>query len=182
MKGVVEGLIGALHIDNFSVEAAAHPTFRPGRTARLLLGEKQLGLMGEIHPLVVEAFDVRNGYPVLGLELDLELLLAAIPPWHHIEPVTNYPAILEDVALVVDRLTTAAQVEEQIRLAGGYLLKAVELFDVYEGQQVGAGKKSLAYHLTFQSPNKTLTDKDVKKQRQRIVQQLERNLGARLRD
>ena len=182
LKGVVEGLIGALHIDNFSVEAAAHPTFRPGRTARLLLGEKQLGLMGEIHPLVVEAFDVRNGYPVLGLELDLELLLAAIPPWHHIEPVTNYPAILEDVALVVDRLTTAAQVEEQIRLAGGYLLKAVELFDVYEGQQVGAGKKSLAYHLTFQSPNKTLTDKDVKKQRQRIVQQLERNLGARLRD
>ncbi len=182
LKGIVESLIEALHIDNFRVEAAGHPTFRPGRTARLLLGEKQLGMMGELHPLVVEAFDVRNEYPILGLELDLELLLAAIPDWYHIEEVTSYPAVLEDVALVVDRTVTASQVEEQIRLAGGFLLKNVVLFDVYEGKQVGLGKKSLAYHLTFQSPSKTLTDKDVKKQRQRIVQQLERNLGARLRD
>ncbi|MCA9874115.1 MAG: phenylalanine--tRNA ligase subunit beta, partial [Anaerolineales bacterium] len=182
LKGVVEGLIAALHIDNFSVEAAEHPTFRPGRTARLLLGEKQLGLMGELHPLAAKAFDVRSDYPILGLELDLELLLAAIPAWYHIEEVTSYPAVLEDVALVVDRLVSASQVEEQIRRAGGFLLKDVELFDVYEGQQIGTGKKSLAYHLTFQSPSKTLTDKDVKKQRQRIVQQLERNLGARLRE
>jgi phenylalanyl-tRNA synthetase beta chain len=182
LKGLVEELIRALHIADFAVEATEHPTYRPGRTARLLLGDKQLGLMGELHPLVVENFDFRHEHPVLAAELDLELLLVNIPPWHRVTPVTSYPAILEDVAVVVDRGITAVAVEAQIRLAGGYLLKEVELFDVYEGQQLGHGKRSLAYHLTFQAADKTLTDKDVKKQRQRIVQQLERNLGARLRD
>lgn len=181
LKGVIEGLLEGLHVE-FAVEATEHPSYRPGRTARLLLGEKQLGLMGELHPLVVESYDFRHDYPVLAAELDLDLLLTAVPPRHRITPVTNYPAVLEDVAVVVGREVTAVAVESQIRLAGGHLLKEVELFDVYEGKQIGAGKRSLAYHLTFQSPSKTLTDKEVKKLRQRIIQQLERNLGARLRE
>jgi phenylalanyl-tRNA synthetase beta chain len=81
----------------------------------------------------------------------------------------------------VGKEVTAVQVEAQIRLAAGHLLQDIELFDLYEGKQIGAGKRSLAYHLTFQSPGKTLTDKEVKKLRQRIIQQLERNLGAHLR-
>lgn len=181
LKGVIEGLLEGLHVE-FSVEATEHLSYRPGRTARLLLGEKQLGLMGELHPLVVESYDFRHDYPVLAAELDLDLLLTAVPPRHRLIPVTSYPAVLEDVAVVVGKEITAVAVETQIRLAGGHLLKEVELFDVYEGKQIGVGKRSLAYHLTFQSPNKTLTDKEVKKLRQRIIQQLERNLGARLRE
>ena len=181
LKGVIEGLLEGLHLE-FAAEAAEHPSYRPGRTARLLLGEKQLGLMGELHPLVVESYDFRHDYPVLAAELDLDLLLTAVPPRHRLVPVTSYPAVLEDVAVVVGKEITAVAVESQIRLAGGHLLKDVELFDVYEGKQIGVGKRSLAYHLTFQSPGKTLTDKEVKKLRQRIIQQLERNLGARLRE
>jgi phenylalanyl-tRNA synthetase beta chain len=182
LKGIIEALLADLHVDGLTVEAASHPTFRPGRTARLLLGEQQLGLLGELHPLVVEGFDIRTDRPVLAAELDLDVLVGQIPPWHHVEPISNYPAVHEDLALVVDKLLPASEVEAQIRQAGGFLLKDVALFDIYEGSQISAGKKSLAYHLTFQSPGKTLVDKDVKKQRQRILQQLERQLGARLRE
>ncbi len=182
LKGIVEALLAGLHVAGLTVEAASHPTFRPGRTARLLLGEQQLGLMGELHPLVVEGFDIRTERPVLAAELDVDLLIGQIPPWHHVEPISSYPAVHEDLALVVDKLLPASQVETQIRQAGGFLLKDVALFDIYEGSQISTGKKSLAYHLTFQSPGKTLMDKDVKKQRQRILQQLERQLGAKLRE
>jgi phenylalanyl-tRNA synthetase beta chain len=99
-----------------------------------------------------------------------------------VESISSYPAVREDLALVVDGTVSAAEVEAKIQLSGGFLLQQVELFDIYEGSQIPAGKKSLAYHLTFQSPSKTLTDKDVKKQRQRILKQLERQLGARLRE
>jgi phenylalanyl-tRNA synthetase beta chain len=95
--------------------------------------------------------------------------------------VAPYPAVREDLALVVDRGVTAVAVAETIKKAGGFLLQEVHLFDLYEGKQVPQGKKSLAYHLTFQAPNRTLKDKDVQKVRQRILAQLERELGAKLR-
>jgi phenylalanyl-tRNA synthetase beta chain len=182
LKGIIEALLGDLHVDGLVVEAASHPTFRPGRTARLMLGDQQLGLMGELHPLVVEGFDIRTDRPVLAAELDVDLLIGQIPPWHHVEAISSYPAVREDLALVVNGTVSAAEVEAKIQQSGGFLLQQVELFDIYEGSQIPAGKKSLAYHLTFQSPSKTLTDKDVKKQRQRILKQLERQLGARLRE
>jgi phenylalanyl-tRNA synthetase beta chain len=182
LKGIVEALLGDLHVSGLMVEAASHPTFRPGRTARLLLGDLQLGLIGELHPLVVEGFDIRTDRPVLAAELDVDVLIGEVPPWHHVTAISSYPAVHEDLALVVDKTLSAAQVEAQIRQTGGFLLQQVELFDIYEGSQIPAGKKSLAYHLTFQSPSKTLTDKDVKKQRQRILKQLERQLGAKLRE
>jgi phenylalanyl-tRNA synthetase beta chain len=88
----------------------------------------------------------------------------------------------EDLALIVDRQVPAAEVETVLREAGGFLLQRVELFDLYEGRQIPANKKSLAYHLTFQSPSKTLTDREIRRQRERILQRLEQRLGARLRE
>ena len=82
---------------------------------------------------------------------------------------------------MVDKQIPAADVDEAIRQAGGSLLKDIKLFDVYQGSQLPSGKKSLAYHLTFESPKKTLTDKEVRKQREKILQQMERRFGARLR-
>ena len=181
LKGIVEGLVSALGLESISFEAAEHPTFRPGFTARLMLGKQQVGWLGELHPLVTEGFDIRVKTAVLAAELDMDALLANKPADSRIEPISLFPAVQEDLALLVDQTTTAAAVEEVIRRTGGFLLKSAELFDLYEGEQVGAGKKSLAYHLTFQSPSKTLTDKDVRKQRQRIIQQLEKRLGAKLR-
>ncbi len=181
LKGVIETLLVRLHIANAHFEAAQHPTWRPGRTARLYLGERQLGYLGELHPLVVEGFDIRTTRPVLAAELDLDLLLGAIPDLYKVTAIANFPPVQEDLALVVDTTTPAAAVAAAIQRAGGYLLKEVALFDVYAGAQLPAGKKSLAYHLTFQAPDKTLQDKDVSKLRQRILKQLEQNLGATLR-
>jgi len=183
IKGVLEGLFAGLHLD-VRYEAADHPTFRPGRTARILLGETRVGVMGELHPLVVESYGGRfdREQPVMAADLDLEAILERVISSHHFESISPYPAVREDLALVVDRHIPAADVGEALRQAGGFLLKVVQLFDVYEGAQIPAGKKSLAYHLTFQAPTKTLTDKDVLKQRQRILKQLQRTLGAKLRE
>ena len=120
----------------------------------------------------------------MAADLDLTAVIAHIPSHYPFEAVSSYPAVHEDVALIVDAAIPAAaeEVAAAMRQAGGFLLKDVALFDVYEGDQIGAGKKSLAYHLTFLAPNKTLTDKAVKKQRMRIVKTLGNRLGAELRD
>ncbi|MDX1662869.1 MAG: phenylalanine--tRNA ligase subunit beta [Candidatus Promineifilaceae bacterium] len=182
LKGIVEGLLAALRIEAVQFEAGRHPTFRPGRTARLLVGGRQVGLLGELHPLVVERLEMRTDHPVLAADLDVEQLLAIVPARHRVEPLPAYPAVHEDLALIVDADIPAAQVEAAIHKAGGFLLKSVELFDVYQGESIPAGKKSLAYHLSFQSPSKTLTDREIKRQRKRLLKALERQLGARLRE
>ena len=182
LKGVIEDLFTALHVPGLTVEAASHPTFRPGRTARLSVGERQIGWMGELHPLVIEGFDILGDWPVIAAELDLEAILELISDNYQVRVVSAYPAVHEDIAVIVDLAVPAAEVSEVINKAGGYLLQKAELFDVYEGHPIPAGKKSLAYHLSFQSPDRTLTDKVVRKNRQRIVKQLEKQLGATLRE
>ena len=183
LKGVLETLFRALHVD-VQYEAATHPTYRPGRTAKLLIGKQQLGVMGELHPLVVEQYDLRidRDQPVLAANLDLSLLQANIPTLFDFNPISPFPAVHEDLAIVVNADVTAVSVESVIRRAGGYLLQDVQLFDVYEGEQVGKGKKSLAYHLTFQAPDKTLTDKVVTKQRKKIIGAIKHQLNANIRD
>jgi phenylalanyl-tRNA synthetase beta chain len=184
LKGVLAALFNELHL-NINYEPVEHPTYRPGRTARLLLGETQVGVMGELHPLVVEQFDVQledKDQPVLAADIDLEALIAHIPTHYPYDPISPYPAIHEDIAVVVDKGIAAKAVEEVIRNSGGFLLKDVQLFDLFEGEQIGAGKKSLAYHLTFQAPDKTLTDKVVQKSRKKIIGQLKHRLNAQLRE
>ena len=183
LKGVLDGLFNSLHLD-VRYEAIEHPTYRPGRTARILLGKTPLGTIGELHPLVAEAYDIRLGKEqvVLAADIDLEAVLALIPDSFTFNPLSPYPAVQEDLALVVDMDVAAADVETAVIKAGGFLLKKVELFDVYVGDSIPAGKKSLAYHLTFQSPTKTLKDKDTQKQRKRILGQVSRQLGASLRE
>jgi phenylalanyl-tRNA synthetase beta chain len=98
-----------------------------------------------------------------------------------VEPVSAYPAVLQDLAVVVDEGIPAAEVERLIAVTGGFLLKDVRLFDVYQGEQIPAGKKSLAYALAFQAPDKTLRDTVVAKQVKRIAGRLRGELGAELR-
>lgn len=183
LKGVLEMMFGGLHLQ-VNYEAMTHPSFRPGRTARILLNGRQIGVMGELHPLIVEQLDfqVQRGQPVLAADIDLDTLIPEIPALYPYTPISPYPPVEEDLAVVVDKDVTAAAVEAVIQKAGGFLLKELSLFDVYEGEQIGKGKKSLAYHLTFQAPDKTLNDKVVSKQRQKIIGALNHQLNARIRD
>ena len=164
IKGVAEALVARLRLADVKWERGQHPALHPGRTARLVAGGKEIGLVGELHPQVRAAFDLPE-QPVALLELDLDALLAGWTDAHEMADLSSQPPIYEDLALLVDDAVPAAQVADLIRQAGGKLLTDVRLFDVYRGGQVPAGKKSLAYALTYQAPDRTLTDEDTKKLR-----------------
>lgn len=184
LKGILDGLWAELKV-NVRYEAETHPSFRPGRTAKLFLGDsqKQIGVIGEIHPLVVERYDMRlgDGQAVLAADIDLAVLLPRLPDSYKVNPLPEFPPVREDLALVVDTDLPASKVAKAVKKAGGFVLKEIELFDVYVGENVPSGKKSLAYHLTFQSPNKTLQDKDVQRLRKKMLKQLRATIGATLR-
>ena len=185
MKGVVESLLATLHVD-VRFETAEHPTFRPGRTANLYLGQSQklLGTIGELHPLVSEQYGMRleKGQTVLAADINLALLLAAMQDTFTVRPIPVYPAVREDLALIVDEGVSSAELAAVIAKAGGFLLKEVTLFDVFTGDTIPAGKKSMGYRLTYQSPNKTLKDKDILKLRKKIIGAAKHRLGAVLRE
>lgn len=180
LKGVVQGLLDGLHIDQVEYEPAPSFTFHPGKTARIHQGERVIGTLGELHPQIKERYDLGPA-PALAAELDLAALLAATPPAYSIGPVPSFPPVLEDIAVIVDETLPAGQVEVSIRQAGGSLLAGVRLFDIFRGEQIGTGKKSLAYSLTYQALDRTLTDAEAAQVRNRIVRQLEKDLGAKLR-
>lgn len=180
LKGVVETLLDHLGLlADARFEPVVHPLFGP-RTAGLLIKGKTVGILGEVHPAVRRAFDLSE-QRVAVAELQLAPFVAAVSHKAKMRPIFSFPSIKEDLALVVDESVTAEQVEQAIRQAGGSLLQDVHLFDVYRGKQVAAGKKSLAYALTFQAEDKTLKDIDVEKVRKRIVARLSQSLGAELR-
>jgi phenylalanyl-tRNA synthetase beta chain len=188
LKGVIETLLARMHVSGVVYEPAEHPTFQPGRTARLRVDDPPtgsgqgtgIGFVGEVHSAVRQAFDLGDRR-VAAAELDLEALLAQVPAAWYVEPILLYPAALQDLAVVVDEHVPAAAVQHLIAETGGFLLKEVKLFDVYRGDPVPEGKKSLAYALSFQAPDKTLRDAIVAKQVQRIVGRLEKEFGAELR-
>lgn len=178
LKGVIESLLAGLNIDAARYEAAQHPTYYPGRTARLIVADKPIGLLGQIHPLVREAFDLPD-QPILAAELDVEALMACAPIAIRINDVPRFPAVTEDLALIVEDKVQADQVQRVIESVGG-LLKRARLFDLFKGEQIGAGKKSLAYRLTYQA-DRTLTDAEVVKVREQIIKRLREELGAVIR-
>lgn len=180
LKGVLETLLARLGAEGATFEPGEHPTFHPGRTAFLKVDGRVIGVLGEVHPMVRENFDLPN-QPVCLLELDLEALLEKAKPIRHMEAIPRFPPVTQDIALVVDEEVPAKVVEEHILQAGSPLLTKVALFDLYRGEQIPPGKKSLAYSLTFQSQERTLKDREVAKVQERIVQHLKRKLGAVLR-
>jgi phenylalanyl-tRNA synthetase beta chain len=180
LKGVIEVLLNGLNASDVSFAPAEHPTFQPGRVATLSVGETQVGMLGEVHPLVREAYGLGERRVCLA-EINLELLLERVGAPAQMAPVSTYPAVYEDLAIVVEQHVHADVVGALIAQTGGRTLRAVELFDVYEGEQVGADKKSLAYALTYQADDRTLNADDVARIRNKIVRRLERELGAQLR-
>jgi len=180
LKGVVEGMLAGLHIDDVAYATSENLSLHPGKTADVLVNGEKVGVMGELHPLVKANYELGEA-PVYVAEFDLAPLLAAARILFDVEAVATYPPVLEDLAVVVDDAITAAQVEEVIRKGGGEYLAKVQLFDIFKGKQVGEGKKSLAFSLTYIAPDRTLTDKEVSKLRQKVIFLLDKELDAELR-
>ena len=179
LKGIIEALLHDLHLEGAIYEPTEHLTFHPGKNAQLRFEKQVIGIFGELHPKVHEQFEFADT-PVLVAEFDLEKLLSLVPERYDMQAVPAFPPVLEDLAIVVDESVSAARVVEVIR-AAGKMVTDIRLFDVYRGEQLGAGKKSLAYSLKYQAPDRTLTDKEVAKARNSIVKQLGRELSAELR-
>jgi phenylalanyl-tRNA synthetase beta chain len=180
LKGVIEGLASALHLPSPRYTPAAHPSFHPGKCAEVTFGEHRAGVLGEVHPMVHRRFDFPPT-PLVAAELELELILAARPKQRTITPVPAYPPVLEDLAFIVDENLPAERVETELRQAGGDLLADVRLFDQYQGAPIEPGRRSLAYSLTYQAPDRTLTDAEVRQVRERLIAHLKMSLGAKLR-
>ncbi|MFI5400746.1 MAG: phenylalanine--tRNA ligase subunit beta [SAR324 cluster bacterium] len=180
IKGVAETLLSGMEIEKVEWRAADDGSYHPGRRAEVHAEGKRLGVLGELHPLVAYAFGLPER-AVCALEFDLDALLALWRDNRQMRPVSAHPPIYEDLAFVVDGSLPAETVRALIEQTGRPLLRDVRLFDLYRDDKLGAGKKSLAYALTYQADDRTLTDAEVAKVREKIVRRAAQELGAVLR-
>jgi phenylalanyl-tRNA synthetase beta chain len=177
-KGLLEAVLGALRVE-WAVEPAQWPFLHPGRSAAATVGGERIGFVGEVHPLVARAWELER--TLAAFAIDLGKVAAAAPAVTTYADLTSFPSLRQDLAVVVAADVPAARVLETVRRSGGELLAGTSVFDVYSGEQVGAGRVSLALHLEFRAPDRTLTDEDVAPVRERIVAALQEELGGELR-
>ncbi len=173
--GIVRHLADELGVE-VDVDTAVRMPWHPGRCARISVGGQQLGHAGELHPRVCQAF----GLPPRSsaVEIDLDLLMRHARDVVPGPQFSTYPVAKEDVALIVDAALPAAQVEAALREGAGELLESIRLFDVYTGDQVGAGRKSLAFALRFRAPDRTLTEQETSAARDAAVALAAERTGA----
>ena len=176
-KGALAAALDALRVD-WSVQAAEEPFLHPGRSAAVLAGGERVGWLGEVHPLVARAWELEAA---AAFEVDLDRVLALAPDVTAFRDLTSFPPVHQDIAVVVPEDVLAARVVEVVRAAGGPELDRVEVFDVYRGEQVGAGRVSLALRLEFRAPDRTLTDDEVADRRAAITAALADELDGTLR-
>lgn len=181
VKGIVESLASDLHLPAVSFRTAKGvPHLHPGRSAELVVNGTAVGAFGELHPKVAAAFKL-EGRAVQAAELDLEAILAAVPERFAYRPFSTFPPAKRDIAVIVPQETTAEAVLTELKAAGGELLAEAKLFDVYTGESIPAGTKSLAFALHYQAPDRTLTDKEIDKAHQKIEGRLRHVLKGQIR-
>jgi phenylalanyl-tRNA synthetase beta chain len=179
MKGRIELLLAGLRFTDIAyAETEPSHHLHPGKSAEVKVNGQIVGVFGELHPLAKEKYEFGDA-PVIVAEFDLEKL-STLNPSYGIKPVSEFPPMYEDIAIIVDESVAASAVEALIRQTGGKTVTDVRLFDVYRDEKIGAGKKSLAYSLTYQA-EKTLTDAEAAAIRNKIVKRLENTVGAKLR-
>jgi phenylalanyl-tRNA synthetase beta chain len=184
-RALLEGLMEAAGVE-WHAEDGERPFLHPGRAATIVGGRAgsapgertELGWLGELHPLVLRGWELDG--PVAGFELDVDALLALAPGASTYGDVTSFPAVLQDIAVIVPDDVPAARLAEVVRAGAGDLLASLRVFDLYRGEQVGEGNKSLALRLEFRAPDRTLTDDEVAERRAAIERELE-SIRGRLR-
>lgn len=179
IKGAVEALLNQCGVQEYDVAPADdRPAYHPGRCAMLSIGGKELGVLGQIHPAVAENYGI--DLPVFAADLDLAMMFDNVAPEQPYRPLPKFPAVSRDLALLCDASLPVIQLKKAIEKGAGKLLETVTLFDVYQGEQIPEGKKSVAYTFTMRSKEATLTDADIDRVVKKVIRELEA-LGAVLR-
>ncbi|MCI1946299.1 phenylalanine--tRNA ligase subunit beta [Clostridium luticellarii] len=180
LKGVVENILEVLGIEKFSFEReSSNPTFHPGKTAALYIKKNQVGVLGEIHPGVLDNYGI--GEKCCVAELNLDVLYRYSNRNKKYRPLPKFPSVVRDLAILVDEDILTRELEDVIKKQGGNMVESVKIFDVYRGKQVAEGKKSIAYSISYRLENRTLTDEEVNKVHDRILGALEHKFRAQLR-
>ncbi|MHC1722902.1 MAG: phenylalanine--tRNA ligase subunit beta [Aminipila sp.] len=181
LKGMVVELLNVLGITDITFESESeYGVYHPGRCARIVLDDMELGIMGEVHPDVTEKYGIATRCYVCELFFDNVLSKANREIVY--KPLPKYPSTSRDIALLVDEAVPVGKIREIIKENGGKILEKVELFDVYRGKQVAEGKKSAAFNLTYRSDAMTLTDEEVAKVHNKVLEALKSELDAVLRE
>ncbi len=180
IKGIAETLFDSIGLSGAKfVPESTNPTFHPGRCTSICVGKKEIGILGQIHPEVCDNYDLDT--EIYVAQINLPDLLTYAKNTKSYTPLPKYPAVTRDLAILVDDAVLAADVESIMKKKAKKLFAGLVLFDVYKGKQVAEGKKSMAYKLTLQSMDKTLTDAEVNETVNDILAALEKDLGATLR-
>lgn len=180
-KGALDELLAALGLTaNARFEPAVSPYLHPRASAKLWVGEQELGVVGELEPDVARAFDLSGRAYVF--EVDVTALAQGPEPAVRFAELPRFPAVYRDMAMVVDLPVSWARMRAEIIAAGGDLCREVRVFDVYTGRPVAEGKKSVAFAVTYQAPDRTLTDDEVGRVHEGIRQRLETTFDARIRE
>ena len=178
-KGIVENLLQEVRVSRYTVEAGTHYAMHPGKTALFKKGRDVIATVGEVHPSVLAAYGITK--PVYIFELDVDTVMKYMAKDLKHKALPKYPATSRDLAMLVDVDICAADIEKAMTKAAGQNLTQITLFDVYTGKQVEEGKKSLAFSLTFQSNDKTLTDAEIDPAIEKIIEKLQKDFNANLR-
>lgn len=180
MKGVLEALLDRLGLRGWSlVREAGHSLFHPGKAARVTVGETVIGVIGEIHPDVLENYNLPQS--AAAMEVDFEALAELSGRPRKYRPLPKFPGIERDLALVVKKDIPAQDITRTIKKHGGQYLQEVRIFDIYHGGQVPAGCQSMAFSLKFQAEDRTLTDQEVNGWMAKMSEALAGQFGAGLR-
>jgi phenylalanyl-tRNA synthetase beta chain len=180
VKGVVESLLGALGIARWQVAAAKAPWLHPGKQADFIIGDTTIATFGALHPGVQEAFGIPRPVYIFSVNLSVLIPLCGTDSRTY-APLPKYPSISRDLAIVLSDAIPAIEVMAEVRAAAGVLLADSRLFDVYTGDRVEKGFRSLAISLVFRSPDRTLTDDEVEGPFRSLVRHLEEKFDAKLR-
>lgn len=179
VKGILEGLFDVLGVaSNVTYAQAKRDGMHPGRTADILLDGEVIGYIGQLHPEAQKQLDVKETYV---FELSLVKLFAADAEETYYTTIPRFPSMTRDIAVVVNKDVKAGEMKRTIAEAGGELLKDVTLFDLYEGEKMEEGKKSLAFSMNYFDPERTLTDEEVTEAHSRVLAAVEETFGAELR-
>ncbi len=178
-KARLEGILKGIGVVGEYRKQPNNPTYHPGRCADVYVGDVHVATIGEVHPLVLEEFGIKKRVNIF--ELYLKELQKVADTRVKYSPIPRFPAIAKDIALVVEKEKTVGELENIIRKNKSAILESVELFDIFEGIQVGLGKKSVAFNLVFRAKDRTLTDDEVNVVLDEILQNLKDEAGAVLR-